>query len=214
MSCISPDREFDLLSREHRALWRCVCQLCRQAQRQSPTHSPDKKPDTLGARAEGPATVRVVAALAGGGPAGLSPQPQHPDSAGSKEARSPAEAAELSNGDAHGSAAAGSEAALAAEAAQPASELSSADMDNRATPVHYFVMGPGAAWRSTSAWPPPELAREPYRLFLGSGCALALPLPAEKATCSPASRSQVCPGSCSTGAHSVLAASLGLDRTA
>ena len=83
----------------------------------------------------------------------------------------------LSNGDAHnGAAAAGSEAALAAEEAQPASELSSRDMDNRATPVHYFVMGPDAAWRSTSAWPPPELAAEPYRLFLGSGCAPALPL--------------------------------------
>ena len=68
----------------------------------------------------------------------------------------------------HGSAAAaGSEAALAAEAAQPASELSSKDMDNRATPVHYFVMGPGAAWRSTSAWPPPELAKEPYKAVPG-----------------------------------------------
>ena len=135
-------------------------------------HSPDRRPYVLGMHAEGPATVRVVAALAGG-PAGPSPQPQHPESAGSKEAPSAAEAAVLRNGGAHNSAAAaGSEAALAAEAAQPASELSSKDMDNRATPVHYFVMGPGAAWRSTSAWPPPELAKEPYKVFLGSGCAL------------------------------------------
>ena len=146
----------------------------------------DRKPYPSEVHAEGPAAVRVVAALAGG-PAGPSPQPQHPDSAGSKEAPSPAEAAELSNGDAHNSAAAGSEAALAAEAAQPASELSSRDMDNRATPVHYFVMGPGAAWRRTSAWPPPELAHEPYRLFLGSRCAPAPSLPAEEATCGPGS---------------------------
>ena len=137
---------------------------------------PYPRPHFLEVHAEGPAAVRVVAALAGG-PAGQSPQPQHPDSSGSKEAPSAAEAAGLSNGDVHNSAAAaGSEAALAAEEAQPASELSSRDMGNRATPVHYFVMGPGATWHSTSAWPPPELAAEPYKVFLGSGCAPASPL--------------------------------------
>lgn len=59
---------------------------------------------------------------------------------------------------------------------QEISELSNAAMEDAKTPVHYFVMGPEAAWHSTSAWPPPELSPEPYTLFLGrsSGCA---PLP-------------------------------------
>ncbi len=54
------------------------------------------------------------------------------------------------------------------EQEQGASELSSKAMGNAETPVHYFVMGPHAAWHSTGAWPPPELAPEPYTLFLGS----------------------------------------------
>ena len=178
-----------VLISEQSALQQCVWRLRWQAEWPSFIFSPDRRPYFLEVHAEGPATVRVVAALAGG-PAGLSPQPQQPDSAGSKEAPSAAEAAALSNGDVHGSAAAGSEAALAAEEAQPASELSSRDIGNRATPVHYFVMGPGAAWRSTSAWPPPELADKPYELFLGSGCAPLSSLAAEKATCGPGPRFQ------------------------
>lgn len=134
--------------------------------------------------------MRVVAALAGGSASPSSQPEQHPGAAGSDKAPSVAEPAELSNSDDAGSkATAGSEAALAAEAAQPASELSSADMGNAATPVHYFVMGPGATWRSTSAWPPPELADEPYTLLLGSRCAAAPPLAARAATCSPGPRS-------------------------
>ena len=59
---------------------------------------------------------------------------------------------------------------------QETSELSSAALEDAKTPVHYFVMGPEAAWHSTSAWPPPELAPEPYTLFLGrSGRSAPLP---------------------------------------
>lgn len=54
------------------------------------------------------------------------------------------------------------------EQEQGASELSSKAMENAQTSVHYFVMGPHAAWHNTSAWPPPELAPEPYTLFLDS----------------------------------------------
>lgn len=41
-------------------------------------------------------------------------------------------------------------------------------MEDAGDPVHYFVMGAKAGWESASAWPPPDLAREPHRLFLGS----------------------------------------------
>ncbi len=50
---------------------------------------------------------------------------------------------------------------------QETSELTSTAMEDAKTPVHYFVMGPEAGWHSTSAWPPPELAPEPYTMFLG-----------------------------------------------
>ena len=146
--------------------------------------------------------MRVVAALAGGS-VDPNPQAEHPGAAGNNEARSVAEPAKLSSGDAGSAAAAGSEAALAAEAAQPASELSSRDMRNRATPVHFFIMGPGATWHSTSAWPPPELAHEPYRLFLGSRCVPAPRLATETATC-PGHCLHYALSMCKTGAHFVL----------
>lgn len=47
--------------------------------------------------------------------------------------------------------------------------LSSEEMEDADTPVHYFVMGPEPSWQSTSAWPPPDLAPKPYNLFLGGG---------------------------------------------
>ena len=99
--------------------------------------------------AEGPAAVRVMTALAG-------------------ETPRPAEASRDRDSDSGTSSAEGQ----AAEG-QGTSELSSTAMEDAKTPVHYFVMGPEAAWHSTSAWPPPELAHEPYTLFLGrsSRCA-------------------------------------------
>ena len=64
----------------------------------------------------------------------------------------------------------------AAAEGEGTSELTSTAMEDAKTPVHYFVMGPEAGWHSTSAWPPPELAPEPYTLFLGrsSRCAALL----------------------------------------
>lgn len=49
-----------------------------------------------------------------------------------------------------------------------AGEPSSEAVQDAGTPVHYFVMGPGAGWQSASAWPPPDLAPEPRRLLLGA----------------------------------------------
>ena len=98
---------------------------------------------------EGPAAVRAMTALAG-------------------ETSRPAQPPQDRESDSGDSSAEGQ-----AIEGQGTSELSNTAMEDAKTPVHYFVMGPEAAWHSTSAWPPPELAPEPYTLFLGrsSGCA-------------------------------------------
>ena len=94
--------------------------------------------------AEGPAALRAMTALAGDAslPASLSQEAASSGEVSSAEDQAPTEE--------HGT-----------------SELSSKAMNDAETPVHYFIMGPDAAWQSTSAWPPPDLAPEPYTLFLG-----------------------------------------------
>ena len=102
---------------------------------------------------EGPAAMRAMAALAGNGSL---PSPRsHEEHASSSESSSAEGAPQAEEGG-------------PSEQEQGASELSSKAMENAETPVHYFVMGPHAAWHNTSAWPPPELAPKPYTLFLDS----------------------------------------------
>ena len=103
--------------------------------------------------AEGPAAMRAMEALAGDG---SRPSPHSDGERASSSGSSSAEGGPQA------------EEGEPSEQEQGASELSSKAMENAQTPVHYFVMGPHAAWHNTSAWPPPELAPEPYTLFLDS----------------------------------------------
>lgn len=97
--------------------------------------------------------MRAMAVLAGDG--SLPSPHSHEDRATSSESSSAEGGTQAEEGE-------------PSEQEQGASELSSKAMENAQTPVHYFVMGPHAAWHYTSAWPPPELAPEPYTLFLDS----------------------------------------------